>query len=621
MQIFRFFDFFNEKRAAEGLPGERDSCLFPGVSNVTNISTYRFAELQDLAVLRGELLALCQAKGLKGTILLAAEGINLFVAGDGPAIDELVSRLREIRGLENLEPKVSLSKEQPFNRMLVRIKKEIISFGVAGVNPARHTSPKLPARELKKWLDEGRPVTLLDTRNDYEVKLGTFKGALDPNIRTFRGFPEAVKNLPEKLKDEPVVMFCTGGIRCEKAGPFMEMEGFRQIYQLEGGILKYFEECGSAHYEGDCFVFDQRVGVDPALRESGHAVCHACLAPLTAEEQADSRYEEGESCPYCYRSDETKMAEKIRALENKIANVTAPLPGAAAEETRRPIHVTEHFHKWHLLAALCAMHPHVEEKTWRERIAEGRLVSYGGIPRATDHVVHAGERILHVIPPAKEPEVAADIRVLWMDEALLVVDKPAPLPMHSGGRFHRNTLQHILNLALQPWVPRAVHRLDANTSGVVVFARTRHFARVLQNAFLQGEVEKIYHARVAGHPGEDQFLCEAPISNGPRNGGLREVEEEGLAAKTEFRVLRRDADGTSLLEAKPITGRTNQIRLHLAHLGFPIVGDPAYGAGAAGGPQTLAVNDPRMCLHAVSISFRHPQSGAEVSFRSHREDW
>ena len=169
---------------------------------VTNISTYKFAALSDLKPLRERLIAQCLDWGLKGTILLSTEGINLFVAGPRAEIDWLVAELRAIPGLEGLSPKFSLSDQQPFTRMLVRIKKEIIAFGVEGIDPARRTSPKLPARELKRWLDEGRPVTLLDTRNDYEVKLGTFKNALPANISQFRDFPDAVSKLPEELKQQ-----------------------------------------------------------------------------------------------------------------------------------------------------------------------------------------------------------------------------------------------------------------------------------------------------------------------------------------------------------------------------------------------------------------------------------
>lgn len=278
---------------------------------VTNISTYKFAPLADLKPLRERLIAQCQAWGLKGTILLSTEGINLFVAGPRAEIDLLIAELRSIPGLETLDPKISLSEHQPFNRMLVRIKKEIIAFGVEGIDPGRRTSPKLPAKELKRWLDEGRPVTLLDTRNDYEVRLGTFKNALPAGISNFREFPDAVSKLPEEMKQQPIVMFCTGGIRCEKAGPYMEREGFQQIFQLDGGILKYFEECGGEHYDGECFVFDQRVGVDPTLQESDNEQCFVCLTPLTFQEQRDPRYVPGKSCPYCFETDEQQRARVI----------------------------------------------------------------------------------------------------------------------------------------------------------------------------------------------------------------------------------------------------------------------------------------------------------------------
>lgn len=235
---------------------------------ILNIAAYKFVALPELRPLRTRLLALCQEWQLKGTILLSVEGINLFVAAEREKIDLLLAELRRVPGLEDLSPKFSETEHQPFRKMLVRLKKEIIAFGVGGIDPAKRTSPKLAAKELKQWLDEGRPVTLLDTRNDYEVKLGTFKHALPIGVDHFRDFPEAVRKLPPQLKEQPIVMFCTGGIRCEKAGPFMESVGFKNVFQLDGGILKYFEECGGAHYEGDCFVFDERVGVDPALRET-----------------------------------------------------------------------------------------------------------------------------------------------------------------------------------------------------------------------------------------------------------------------------------------------------------------------------------------------------------------
>jgi UPF0176 protein len=267
---------------------------------VINLSAYKFVPLDNLPALRERLRALAQAGGLRGTILLSPEGINLFVAGTRTATDALLAEIRGVPGLGDLAPKESESAEPPFNRMLVKIKKEIIAFGIPGIDPARQPAAKLSARTLKQWLDEGRRVTLLDTRNDYEIRLGTFRGAVRAGIENFRDFPAAVAQLPPALKEQTIVMFCTGGIRCEKAGPFMEQAGFKNVHQLDGGILKYFEECGGAHYEGECFVFDRRVGVDPALRETDSVMCFNCQEPLTAAEQGDPRYVAGVSCPRCH---------------------------------------------------------------------------------------------------------------------------------------------------------------------------------------------------------------------------------------------------------------------------------------------------------------------------------
>ena len=589
---------------------------------VTNISTYRFAELSSLKDLREQLIADCKAWELKGTILLSTEGINLFVAGASESIEKLLGKLRGIPGLEGLEPKVSLSDKQPFNRMLVRVKKEIISFGMKSIRPADYTSPKIAAAELKRWLDEGRPVTLLDTRNDYEVKLGTFQGAIVPNINTFREFPDAVRKLPEDLKDQPVVMFCTGGIRCEKAGPFMEQEGFRQIYQLDGGILKYFEECGGEHYEGECFVFDQRVGVDPGLCESTYAVCFACQAPLDATDQEDPRHVEGVSCPHCFKSEPERLAARLDELHREIARVSNPLPGSTAVENRRPVNIPAEHDRKTLLEALVGLFPQIPQAEWEARCDAGRFVNYGGTVRGKSHVVRAGERVVQVFPPEVEPPVATDIRVLHEDEAILVVHKPAPLPMHASGRFHRNTLQHILDEVYAPKYPRPAHRLDANTTGLVVFARTRHFCRLLQHEFLTGAVKKRYLVRVQGHPEMDSFFSEAAISAGPETMGTRTIDGDGLPSRTDFQVISRLPDGTALLEAVLGTGRTNQIRVHLWDLGFPVVGDPAYlPGGRTGDTQTLDPTAPPLQLHAWKLAFRHPRRGELVEFTAEPPDW
>jgi len=240
-----------------------------------------------------------KAQGLKGTILLAPEGINFFLAGTRAQLSVILAQIRSVPGLEGIAPKESPSSDQPFKRMLVKIKKEIIAFGVEGVDPARRPSAKISAKQLKQWLDEGRPVTLLDTRNEYEIRMGTFKGAIVPQIWNFRDFPAAVENLPAELKSQPVVMFCTGGIRCEKAGPFMAMQGYTDVLQLDGGILKYFEEVGGAHYDGECFVFDERVGVGPDLRETGSVICFNCQMPLTLEDQRRPDYVYEQTCLHC----------------------------------------------------------------------------------------------------------------------------------------------------------------------------------------------------------------------------------------------------------------------------------------------------------------------------------
>lgn len=255
-----------------------------------NLSAYKFAPLSGLPELRARLLRVANDGALKGTVLLSSEGINLFVAGTRESLATFLAEVRAIAGLEDLAAKESESTDQPFGRMRVKIKKEIISFGVEGIDPARRPAPRLSPATLKQWLDEGRPVTLLDTRNDYEVNQGTFRGAVRAGIARFRDFPAAVRRLPPELKHQPVVTFCTGGIRCEKAAPFMQGEGFQQVFQLDGGILKYFEHCGGAHYEGECFVFDERVGVDASLQETGARLCEKCQRPVSGA---------GPSCETC----------------------------------------------------------------------------------------------------------------------------------------------------------------------------------------------------------------------------------------------------------------------------------------------------------------------------------
>jgi RluA family pseudouridine synthase len=589
-----------------------------------NISCYQFAPLGDLKSLRTRLLTACKERELKGTILLAPEGINLFLAGPRAAVDEVVEIIRAIPGLEALTPKYSDSDHQPFNRMLVRLKKEIIAFGVDGIDPARRTSPKLKAAELKRWLDEGRKLTLYDTRNDYEVKMGTFHNALPAGIDTFREFPDAVAQLSEEMKDEPLVMFCTGGIRCEKAGPFMEQQGFKQVYQLDGGILKYFEEVGSDHYDGECFVFDQRVGVDPALRESGSAQCFHCQTPLTPEEQDHPHYQPPHSCPHCYIPDAERERQALADRQAKWEALIDPLPGSVPYHNQRPFTVPAEQDGVTLGAALVACFDHLPPEHWQALADAGRLVDNRENPVGLDQPVRAGEFYAQLQPATTEPDVDARVRLLHEDEAIIVLHKPAPLPMHPGGRFRRNTLSYLLARAYAPHQPRPAHRLDANTSGLVVCARTRRHAHALQRQFEEGRVTKTYFARVHGRPAEDQFTCEAPIGAEPGLGGGRRIDENGQAARTDFLVRSyRENDDTTLLEARPVTGRTHQIRLHLQHLGHPVVGDPLYGKTPSepGEPGTLPVDAPSLCLHCWKLSFEHPISADRVSHEAQFPVW
>ena len=271
---------------------------------ITNIAGYRFVTLPDRDTLHPVLQSVCDDLGLKGTVLLAPEGINFFLAGPQSSIDGFVTYLEKDPRFESIPLKVSYTDYQPFNRMNVRRKKEIISVGLDHIQPEFFTGDEIDPVDFKAMLDDGTFVHVLDTRNDYELRVGTFENALDLDIRSFRAFPEAIQSLPSTMKDEPIVMFCTGGIRCEKASAIMIEAGFTNVKQLKGGILGYFEAVGGDHWNGDCFVFDQRVAVNPALQETEVVVCFACRQPLSLEEQSSPQYVVGESCPYCIGKDD-----------------------------------------------------------------------------------------------------------------------------------------------------------------------------------------------------------------------------------------------------------------------------------------------------------------------------
>lgn len=240
------------------------------MNNVLNVSAYKFVPLPDAAALREPLLARARSLELKGTILLAEEGINLFLAGTAEAVRTLLNELRADPRLADLHAKESWSAQAPFGRMLVKHKREIIRMDHPAIQPAQGRAPALPAATLQRWLaqghdDAGRPVVTLDTRNAVEVDYGTFEGAIDWRLGRFSDFPAALRAHLGELQDKTVVSFCTGGIRCEKAALVMQEAGLTHVWQLEGGILRYFEETGGAHFRGTCFVFDEREALDRKL--------------------------------------------------------------------------------------------------------------------------------------------------------------------------------------------------------------------------------------------------------------------------------------------------------------------------------------------------------------------
>lgn len=271
---------------------------------------YQFVTLDDFEALRGPLLLEMQRLDVKGTLLLAFEGINGTVSGTRGGIDALLGWLKQDSRFAALEHKESYCDAHPFYRTKVKLKREIVTMGVADVDPNRRVGTYVEPENWNSLIDDPE-VLVIDTRNDYEVAIGSFEGAVDPRTKSFREFPNYVKQHYDPSRHKKVAMFCTGGIRCEKASSFMLNEGFEEVFHLKGGILSYLEKVPEAEtrWRGDCFVFDNRVTVRHDLSEGAFEQCHACRMPISTEDQASDRYSPGVSCPHCWDS----LSDKTRA--------------------------------------------------------------------------------------------------------------------------------------------------------------------------------------------------------------------------------------------------------------------------------------------------------------------
>ena len=267
--------------------------------NVLNIAGYKFEPLDDLDVLIPKFQNKCDALDLRGSVYLSPNGINFSLAGSEEAIAQYLIFMEEDPRFLDIPLKKTYSETQPFRRMKVRLKKEIISLGRDDINPRELTGEYISPQELYAMYENNEDVIVLDTRNEYETRVGLFENAVDLQLDTFRDFPQAIEELPEEYKEKQIVMYCTGGIRCEKASAVMLKAGFSDVKQLEGGVLDYFKETGGKYWNGDCFVFDERVALDTDLKETEYIYCFICREPLSAEEKASENFKINEYCPYC----------------------------------------------------------------------------------------------------------------------------------------------------------------------------------------------------------------------------------------------------------------------------------------------------------------------------------
>jgi UPF0176 protein len=281
---------------------------------------YRFVALPDYVALRGKVLSFMESWQIKGTLLLANEGINGTVAGSREAIDALIDWLQQDERFQQLDCKFSVASELPFYRTKVKLKKEIVTMGVDGIDPRSVVGTYVKPKDWNALIADPE-VVLVDTRNHYEVELGTFEGALNPNTESFREFPDYVRSHLDPATHKKVAMFCTGGIRCEKSTAYLKGQGFEEVYHLEGGILKYLEEVSpeDSKWRGSCFVFDNRVAVDHSLTESAYDLCHACRLPIREEDKLHPLYEAGVACHRCHGTHSAEQLQRFREREKQLS--------------------------------------------------------------------------------------------------------------------------------------------------------------------------------------------------------------------------------------------------------------------------------------------------------------
>ena len=286
---------------------------------LTICALYKFTRLDDFEEIQGPLKIFLESLNIRGTLLLAKEGVNGTISGDNDSIMKSLDYLQKDERLVGLEYKFSYSEKPPFKRLKVKLKKEIVTLGVSNIDPIFSSGTYVKPADWNELITDP-DVVLIDTRNNYEFEIGSFKGSINPNTETFREFPAYTKNNLEKYRDKKIAMFCTGGIRCEKSTAYLKSKGFENVFHLQGGILKYLEEVkeDESLWEGECFVFDDRVAVKHNLELGKYDQCHACRFPITDEDKEHPHYEKGASCPRCYGTKNSSQVSRYREREKQV---------------------------------------------------------------------------------------------------------------------------------------------------------------------------------------------------------------------------------------------------------------------------------------------------------------